>query len=328
MKITAEYGNDDIAKVYIAEMREQNNGKKSLVEFVESVQPPIPREKKWVLIVSSMFGCPVRCRMCDAGGDFGGKLTADEILSQVDYMVRRRYPDARVPVTKFKIQFARMGEPSLNPAVLEAMERLPETVHCPGLNVSISTVAPRNRQTKLFFDRLARVKNRLYPGGKFQLQFSIHTTDSVKRDDLIPVAKWSFDEIAAYGREFSHPETGDKKVTLNFAPVEGYPIDASVVRKHFDPERFIVKLTPLNPTVRSSEESLRSAIRPEEENSSSGLVRDFSDQGFDVVLSIGELEENRIGSNCGQFIQRALGADARPRQSYELERYLVPRKTE
>ncbi len=51
MKITAKAGKEDIATVFIAEM---DNGK--LVEFVESVQPPIPREKKWVLIVSILYG--------------------------------------------------------------------------------------------------------------------------------------------------------------------------------------------------------------------------------------------------------------------------------
>jgi 23S rRNA (adenine2503-C2)-methyltransferase len=326
MIVIAEYGNDDLAKVYVAEMRE-DGAKKHLVEFVESLQPPLPRDKKWVLIVSSMFGCPIKCRMCDAGGNFDGRLSADEILAQVDYLVRRRYPDARVPVTKFKIQFARMGEPSLNPAVLDAMERLPETVFAPGLNVSMSTVAPRSAQTRRFFDRLASVKERLYPDGRFQLQFSIHTTDPARRDALIPVPKWTFDEISAYGNRFAHPEDGDKKVTLNFAPVEGYPIVASVIREHFNPDKFIIKLTPLNPTVRSCEESLESTIRPEDESSYERLVREFAGEGFEVVLSIGELEENKIGSNCGQFIQRALGVGTRPRQSYELERYLVAEKT-
>ena len=81
MRLVAEYGNEDLAKVYVARMRETGSPEKTLVEFVESVQPPIPRDKKWVLIVSSMFGCPIKCRMCDAGGDFGGKLTADEMGS-------------------------------------------------------------------------------------------------------------------------------------------------------------------------------------------------------------------------------------------------------
>ncbi len=321
MKLVSEYGNDDIAKVYVARMREADTSKRRLVEFVESVQPPLPREKKWVVIVSSMFGCPIGCRMCDAGGDFLGRLTAGEILEQIGYVVRRRFPDAVVPVQKFKVQFARMGEPSLNPAVLEAMERLPEAVSAPGLNVSMSTVAPANAQTARFFEQLVGLKDRLYPGGRFQLQFSIHTTDPALRDVLIPAAKWPFEKIAEYGARFAHPEAGDKKVTLNFAPVKGYPIDAHAIRSQFDPDKFMIKLTPLNPTVRSSMEALESAIRPDDLDSSRLLVEDFEEQGFDVVLSIGELEENKIGSNCGQFIQRALEAESRPELSYELERY-------
>ncbi len=324
MEVIAEYGNDDIAKVYVAKMREGGaSGKQHLVEFVESVQPPLPREQKWVLIVSSMFGCPIKCKMCDAGGDFAGKLTSDEILSQIDYMVRKRFPDGNVPITKFKIQFARMGEPSLNLDVLDAMTRLPTEYAAPGLNVSVSTVAPKSYAAHNFFEELIGVKDVHYPGGRFQLQFSIHTTDPSGRDSLIPINKWSFDEIASYGKRFAQPETGDKKVTLNFAPVKGYPIDASEVRRHFDPERFMIKLTPLNPTVRSKEQELASAIDPEDKCTSDHLVEGFIKEGFDVVLSIGELEENRIGSNCGQFIQRAIQAKGKPKKSYELDQYLV-----
>ncbi len=326
MRIVAEYGNEEVAKVYVASLRDEAgrvNRRPNLVEFVESVQPPIPREKKWVLIVSSMFGCPIRCRMCDAGGDFAGKLTAPEILMQVDHMVRRRFPDGRVPIPKFKIQFARMGEPALNPAVLDAMTSLPDQYDAPGLNVSISSVAPKTQATREFFERLLRIKEDLYPEGRFQLQFSIHTTDPGGREDLIPCKKWSFVEISAYGARFSDPSAGDKKVTLNFAPAEGFPIDASIVRRHFDPEKFMIKLTPLNPTVRSREQNLSSAIDPNDRNASQCLVDSFRTQGFDVILSIGELEENKIGSNCGQFIQRALAAEGRPEDSYHLDRYKV-----
>lgn len=325
MRIVSEYGNDAIAKVYVAQMREHATksapSDKMLVEFVESVQPPIPRSEKWVLIVSSMFGCPVKCKMCDAGGAFAGRLSADEIISQVDYMVRRRFPDGRVTIPKFKIQFARMGEPSMNPAVLDAMRLLPTTYDAPGLNVSLSTIAPATPGARRFFDDLIEVKDRHYSGGRFQLQFSIHTTDLKKRDTLIPMPKWSFDEIAAYGERFSTAENGDRKVTLNFAPAEGYPVDPSVIRKHFNPESFLIKLTPLNPTIRSKEQSLRPSIDPLDSRTSDSLVNMFRDEGFEVLLSIGELEENRIGSNCGQFIQRALNARARPAKSYELERY-------
>jgi 23S rRNA (adenine2503-C2)-methyltransferase len=322
MKILAEYGRDDLAKVYVAEFREENH-KRYLVEFVESIQPPLPREKKWVLIVSSMFGCPVQCKMCDAGGDFSGSLTVEELLSQIDYMVHRRFPDGKPATKKFKIQFARMGEPSLNPAVLEALEQLASRYNTSGLHVSVSSIAPRTTAAERFFDELIRIKNRYYSQGRFQLQFSIHTTDEQKRNELIPVHKWSFDEIAAYGKRFSLPRKGDRKITLNFAPIVGYPIDVDTIDHYFDPDTFLIKLTPVNPTLRSKESSLVSAVDPNDVTSSDDLIKSFRKRGYDVILSIGVLEENQIGSNCGQFIQRALGIYHRPEQSYELERYVI-----
>jgi 23S rRNA (adenine2503-C2)-methyltransferase len=215
-----------------------------------------------------------------------------------------------------------MGEPALNPAVIDALRTLPGAFDAPGLHVSLSTIAPTGGATEDFFEKLIGVKDEFYPGGRFQLQFSIHTTDEAKRDELIPARKWSLAQIAAYGERFSSPEDGDKKVTLNFAPADGYPIDAKVVREHFDPSRFVIKLTPLNPTVRSHEESLRSTIDPFDRTTSEHLIDAFAEQGFDVILSIGQPEENLIGSNCGQFVQRALKASARPEKGYELEHYL------
>ena len=62
-------------------MRDEPN---YVVEFAESVQPPVPREEKWVLIISSLFGCPVKCRMCDACGEYMGRPEAEELVPQAD----------------------------------------------------------------------------------------------------------------------------------------------------------------------------------------------------------------------------------------------------
>jgi 23S rRNA (adenine2503-C2)-methyltransferase len=314
MKILDVYGKEDLAKVYVASMR---NDDRYMIEFVESIQPPTPRDKKWVLIVSSLFGCPVGCKMCDAGGKFSGKLSTDEILQQIDYMVRRRYPDGKIPIPKFKIQFARMGEPSMNPNVLEALSLLPEIYDAPGLIPSLSTVAPKG--TGDFFDRLIKIKNTQYPNGRFQLQFSIHTTNSRKRNELIPIKKWNFPEIAEYGAKFH--KKGDKKITLNFAAAKGYDVDPQVVKKNFDPNKFLIKLTPLNPTVRVEKSGLESMINPYDTNSSKKIVEGFRNQGFDVILSIGEVEENKIGSNCGQFVTQYKAYQAPIKEGYETDKY-------
>jgi len=297
IEVLEEYGRDDLAKVYVASIRGNN---KQLVEFVESVQPPIPRDEKWVLIVSTLFGCPVGCKMCDAGGEFNGKLTADEILSEIDFLVRKRFIDGKIPIPKFKIQFARMGDPALNPDVLTVLERLPQIYDAPGLLPSISTIAPKNSQD--FLEKLLDIKNRFYKNGKFQLQFSMHTTDANKRDELIPISKMNFQEIADYGTRFFNE--GDKKITLNFAMSKGYPVDVNIVRQYFDPSKFIIKLTPINPTEKAICNELISEIDPYNPGSADRIVKEFKDKGYEVILSIGEVEENKIGSNCGQYVTR------------------------
>lgn len=293
-EIVSEHGSDDIAKVYVARMGDRGR----VVEFVESMQPPKTRDEKWVLIVSSLFGCPVRCAMCDAGGNYEGRLTAEQILQQTDCMVYRRYPDGSVPAKNFKVQFARMGEPALNPSVLEALELLPKRYRAPGLVACVSTVAPS--ASGAFFHGLLDVKERRYSGGRFQLQFSVHSTDKRERDRLMPVSKWGLTEISNFGETWFRP--GDKKITLNFAPATVTTIDPKVIQSEFDPKKFIVKFTPLNPTKASASNGMHSLIEGADARHVEPLAQRLRDAGFDVIVSIGDLEENKIGSNCGMYL--------------------------
>ena len=300
MKVLASTGREDVAMVYIIDL-----GENRLIECVESVQPPIPREEKWVLLVSTMFGCPIGCSMCDAGGHYQGKPTKEQILSQIDFLVRKRYPDGNIPAKQFKIQFARMGEPSLNPNVLDVLDELPELYTAPGLMPSLSTVAPKGSGD--FLERLLEIKYDKYSGGHFQFQFSIHTTDETLRDQIIPVKKWSFAEMEAYGEQWYAP--GDRKITLNFALAKDMPVDAAVLLNHFDPGKFLIKITPLNPTYRALENNLSSYIDPHHvENNGYEIVEALKKAGYQVIVSIGEVEENLIGSNCGQYIKQHLSA--------------------
>jgi len=308
MKIESTSGNDELARVYVADM-----GSGRYVEFVESVQPPIPRDEKWVLIISTLYGCPVGCGMCDAGGDYQGLLSKEEIFTQIDHLIRLRFPDGEIPIPKLKIQFARMGEPALNPAVLDVLEELPSRYSAPGLLPCLSTIAPSG--SNLFFKRLREIKNRYYSDGRFQLQFSIHTTDQEKRDQLIPIRKWSFEEISRFGNSFK--ENGDRKITLNFALGKEMPVDVESLSNHFSPDTFLIKITPLNPTYRMQENGMTSYIDPEREDGYP-LVDELKDHGYDVIVSIGEVEENRIGSNCGQYLQRHLSSGQKVKGAYEI----------
>ncbi len=294
MKIVAETAKSDIATVYIAEVRD---GK--YIEFVESTQPPIPREKKWVLIISTLLGCPVGCQFCDSGGHFDGKLTKEELFEQIDFLVHTRFPNRIIPNEKFKIQFARMGEPALNDAVLDVLEEFHSRYDAKGFLPSFSTVAPLGRVQ--FFDRLLEIKQRIYKSN-FQMQFSIHSTDEDLRNQLIPIKKMSFEQIAEYSDRFY--QAGDKKITLNFALSENSIVVPKQLKKYFSPDLFIIKLTPVNPTSAAKNNNVITAdfFGKYVEN----LVCEFKNEGYEVIISIGELEENKIGSNCGQYITNYL----------------------
>jgi 23S rRNA (adenine2503-C2)-methyltransferase len=304
MRIRAKTGREDVAIVYVAET---DAGK--ALEFVESVQPPIPRDEKWVLIISTLYGCPVGCRFCDAGSHYRGKLSKDDMMSQIDYLVTSRFPDRKVPIRKFKIQFARMGEPSFNQNVLEVLRKLPRAYHAPGLLPTLSTIAPKG--TERFFEELLRIKDELYKE-RFQLQFSIHSTDAEKRDWLIPVKKWDFEKMAEYGEAFYRK--GERKITLNFALVEEVPVNPDILLRYFDPGKFLVKITPVNPTYQASENNISSHILPDEENYE--VIDALRQRGYQVILSIGELAENDIGSNCGQHWLNFLRANGKLKDGY------------
>jgi 23S rRNA (adenine2503-C2)-methyltransferase len=253
--------------------------------------------------------------ICDAGGDYRGILTAQEIFKQIDFLISQRFPDENVPSQQFKIQFARMGEPALNPHVLSVLEELPNRYNAPGLLPSISTVAPYSATR--FFNRLLNIKQEKYNCGRFQLQFSLHTTDDNLRDTIIPVRKWSFREVAEYGERFYSP--GDRKITLNFALAQGFSIEPSVLLRHFSPDKFFIKITPLNPTYRVRENNLSSYIEPLRGQTDCDVTTALRKAGYEVLVSIGEAEESNIGSNCGQYLRRHLAAKTELSDGYRYE---------
>jgi 23S rRNA (adenine2503-C2)-methyltransferase len=295
-------GRDDLAQVYLLQLDEDPQ---HLVETVDSIDPRYSRQQKSVIIVSTQFGCPVGCLMCDAGVQYFGNLSAEQILAQVQFVSGKR-PE-NLGSQKLKVHFARMGEPALNPAVLEAARLLPERLPAQGLILCISTVAPQGSAP--FFEELLQIKEKYYPRrGSFQLQFSINTTDARLRRQLIPIPQLTLPEMARLARPFHRP--GDRKVVLNYALGQEFIVDVDYLRTTFDPEHFMIKLTPINPTENAQLHGLETVLSADAPSSSDALVQKLQLAGFDAVVSIGEKDEIEIGSNCGQLVlqkQRPFG---------------------
>lgn len=303
MRVVECAGSASLAQVFVVEFRDDPRYR---VECVGAIDPALSRRDKLVFVVSSQFGCPVGCAMCDAGTWFVGNLTQAEIEAQIMLLVAAWSGDDTAFCRKLKVQFARMGEPSLNPAVLDAIEYLPSLLPGTQLVPCIATTAPR--AASAWFERLIELRRSFGPDS-FQLQFSVQSTDESLRDRMIPVGKWSLQEIAAYSRRFVRE--GDRKVTLNAALARGIPFDPEVIARVFDPRFCLVKLTPLNPTLSTAMASLHSGMETGLEPEVTVLARKLESFGFRCILSIGDPEESRMGTSCGQLARLTATSSAR-----------------
>jgi len=304
MKVIAKAGNDKLATVYVAQ---SDTGK--LLEFVESVPTPFSLEEKWVLIISTLYGCPIKCRFCDAGNFYRGKPSKDDLLFQIDYLINNRFGGKHVPSKKFKIQFSRMGEPSFNPAVLEVLKEIPNRYDAPGFYPSLSTIAPEGADG--FLEELLLIKDKHYKN-QFQFQFSIHSTDVEQRKWIIPVNTWNFDKMAEFGEKFH--KGSNQKVTLNFAIADNSIVEPDVLLKHFNPNDFLMKITPVNPTYKATKNNFNSSKTKSIDYNY--LVQELEKVGYKVIVSIGDLTENEIGSNCGQHVMNYLENEVKLKNSY------------
>lgn len=298
MSIKSMTGDPDLAMVYVAAF--SDSGREKLVEFVDASDPESTKEKKWVIIISTQFGCPVACPICDAGASFEGNLSSEQMFAQIDHVVALHPRSRLLNVEKFKVQFARMGEPSLNPFVLDVLSKLPQRYEAKGLIPCIATIAPASARD--WFAQLLDIRKEFYSGREFQLQLSINSTCDATRDRLMPVPKMSFKELAEVSERFY--DSGTRKVALNFAVADGIEVDSAKIKNVFDPKHCCIKITPLNPTINSAQNGFMTAVLPDVPETARAICEDFASKGFDVILSIGDTRENEIGSNCGMAVRK------------------------
>lgn len=296
MKVIKKIGDDKIASVYIAQLKDGE-----FIEFVESTTPPLTFDEKWVIILSTQLGCPFKCKFCDAGGNFKRNLREGEIFEQINYLIKNRFPDGFVNTKKFKIQFARIGEPTLNQEILKVLENIPKNIKSKNIIPSISTIAPLSGRD--FLKKLKEIKDKFYQKGNFQMQFSIHSTNEEKRKWINGARNLNLKEISEYGEYFFNER--DKKITLNFALMEEKDLDPKIIKNIFSREKFLIKITPVNPTISSTKNNIPS-LWFEDFEKILKISKKLREEGFEVIESLGELKENEIGSNCGQYIQKFL----------------------
>ncbi len=257
-----------------------------------------PKENKIVFVVSTLYGCPVKCLICDASLQYNGKISLNDMIFQLDYLINEISAEKLKLVKKFKIQFSRMGEPAYNSNVNRAIEYILKNYSELNPVLSISSIAPFGTDT--FFERLNKITKIYGRKNEFQIQFSIHSTDREQRDYLIPIRKMEFKKVSHIGMEIN--KNINKKITLNFALFDGVIINTDILLDYFSPDVFILKFTPVNPT----SNALKSEISITENSNAWQKYKEILNKcnkvGYEIIESVGDFRENEVKSNCGQYV--------------------------
>jgi 23S rRNA (adenine2503-C2)-methyltransferase len=241
----------------------------------------------------------MNCAYCDVPLVGPGKnATFDDLIRQVLTGIKL-HPEVK-RTWRLNIHFARMGEPTWNPNVLDATKWFkthidPEyTIH-----PVVSTMMPRkNIWLKTFIHTWMRIKNLLLRG-EAGLQLSINSTDECQRVLMFDGNACPLDEIA---RIMDGIIPNGRKITLNFAVAEHWEIDPAVLLRYFNPSDYLIKLTPMHRTGKATQAHIETAgdyttLAPYAAHEAA-----LRKAGYDVLVFIASREEDEGRITCGNAI--------------------------
>jgi len=260
--------------------------------------PIMPLTEKWVVTVSTQYGCSMGCHFCDVPKVGSGKNATFHDLTG---MILTALTQPGVPdwTNRLNIHFARMGEPTWNPAVLDCGKWIAEHLgDSYNPHPVVSTMMPRrNEWLKVFIHTWMRLKNRVYKGNA-GLQLSINSTDPVERERMFNGNACTLEEIAEIMRGIIPV---GRKITLNFA-VADYTVDCDYLARLFSPELYIVKLTPMHKTATALENAIETEGDYTQPEPYEELEAKFQKAGFETLVFIASRDEDESRITCGNAI--------------------------
>lgn len=268
----------------------------------------MPLQEKWVVTISTQYGCPMKCTFCDVPKvPMRGNATFDDLKQQL-YNAISLFPQVKY-TERLNLHYARMGDPIFNPAVFEFSNWLAcskrqlqqETgLRIETLHPVLTTSLPRNLShlESRILD-WCRVKN-LGFNGQAGFQFSINSTNEDQRSEMFQDMQLPLEDFARIAEKM--PEPLSRKYCLNFAYATGFEIDARKLSRLFDRDKFMVKITPIhnNNACRDNQivtlggyESYQPYAEPE---------RALVDEGWDVLVFVPSDDEEDGLVTCGNAV--------------------------
>lgn len=271
------------------------------IEHVEH-QEMLPLTEKWVITISTQYGCSMNCKFCDVPKvGKGVNATYDDLKNQI---ITGLSLHSEIESTKrLNVHYARMGEPTWNNAVLDFTKNMREELY-PYIGRSlihpvVSTMLPKdNRYLNEYLNEWMEIKNYNFRGDA-GLQFSINSTSDKERDDMFSGNSLSLTEISEIGKMIDFPK--GRKITLNFA-VADYEVNAKKLRELFSPDKFVVKLTPMHKTHTALENGIKTDGDYTTMYPYQHIEEDLKKVGFDVLVFIASEYEDLGRITCGNAI--------------------------
>lgn len=260
--------------------------------------------EKWITLISTQHGCPMKCAFCDCPS-FGyyGNVSEDELAFEVR-TVLDTFPNVK-HTKRFNLHFARMGEPSFNPAVLLFTEQqlrqlVSMYIDADVIHPVVSSMLPAsNPWLTVFLKEWCRIKNDVYDGHA-GLQLSIQSTDDEQRNKQFNNCSLPLLQIASICAGL--PEPKRRKYTLNFAITRDTILDAKRLDWLFDKERFLVKMTPVHETKNAVQNGFDIGNTYEEYDVYKRLEDPLLELGWDVISAIPSKEEDSDRIICGNAL--------------------------
>jgi len=309
-----KYDKGQLETLSIGDYGKQYNVKADFLGFNDEIKGVpntycMPLSEKWVVTVSTQYGCSVACRFCSVPNiKFGGNASFNDLKQQL-YNAIGLFSDKTKYTERLNLHFARMGDPIFNENVFEFAEWIYKNKlqikADTGLSIEVihpvlTTSLPK--RFKLLEERIMRwcdIKNNLY-NGQAGTQFSINSTDEAQREYMFngnQLDLESFSKIAA-----KMPTPISRKYCLNFAYCTDYSIDAQKVADLFDKDKFMIKITPIHNNPESIQNNIKTVggydsytpyKKPEEE---------LKAKGFDVLVFVPSMDEEEGLVTCGNLI--------------------------
>lgn len=267
----------------------------------------MPLSEKWVITVSTQFGCFLKCKFCDVPKiETKGNCTFDDLKNQF-YDAIDLFPDVGY-TERLNLHFARMGEPIFNQNVFDFAEwcfyNKKQIQSDTGLRIEVfhpvlTTSLPRKFKElpKRIYDWCG-IKNHIY-NGQAGFQFSINSTNEDQRTDMYNNMQLHLEDVSAIAKHM--PDPISRKYCLNFAWASNYEIDGAKLAKLFNPEKFMCKITPIHNNNACKDNKIETLggynsypyKKPEEE---------LKKNGFDVLVFVPSLDEENGLVTCGNVI--------------------------